>query len=351
MSRPQPHSPGSPLSFPVAEAPQPGSVTEIAPGILWIRLALPFRLDHINVWALDGGAEGRTLVDTGLTDSRTMAAWEEILAGPLAGRPIRRIVATHFHPDHLGLAGWLVDRSGAEFALSLTEWLYASMLSSGGNPTANAAIDTFYLRAGLDAETRESLLQRRNAYSRAVPSVPGVMTRLRHGSRVAVGSTSWEVIVGAGHSAEPVSLFDRTGNVLISGDQVLPSISPNVSVWPSEPEADPLNDFLESFATLAHLPDDVLVLPSHGLPFRGLHGRLADLRAHHEERLTEIVEICAEDRTAAQVSSRLFRRDLDAQQMVFAMGETLAHLNYLLHRGGLTRRLGLDGVHLYRRAG
>lgn len=349
MSRPQPFISGSPLSFPVAEPPQPGEAIPIAPGILWIRLALPFRLDHVNVWALDGGEEGWTLVDTGLTDSRTKAAWHELLAGPLGGRPVRRIVATHFHPDHLGLAGWLVDRTGAEFALSLTEWLYASMLSTGGNPTANAAIDSFYFQAGLDAEARESLLQRRNAYSRAVPSVPGVMTRLRHGSRVPVGGTEWQVIVGAGHSAEPVSLFDGSGKVLISGDQVLPSISPNVSVWPSEPEADPLNDFLESFATLAHLPDDTLVLPSHGLPFRGLHDRLAALRAHHEERLEEIRVMCTEDRTAAQVAAGLFRRDLDAQQMVFAMGETLAHLNYLIRRGGLVRQLGPDGVHRYRR--
>ncbi|AWK89083.1 MBL fold metallo-hydrolase [Azospirillum thermophilum] len=339
------------LTFPFADPPQSGRAVEVAPGVLWIRLALPFRLDHVNAWALDGGEEGWTLVDTGLDDPRTRQAWEELLEGGLAGRPVHRIIATHFHPDHIGLAGWLTNRTGAGFATSLTEWLYASLLSAGTSPALDAATERFYERAGLDSDTRGALLARRNAYRKAVPHVPVVMSRLRAGDRLTVGGADWQVLIGAGHTAEPVCLYSEAAGLLIPGDQLLPSISPNISVWPSEPDADPLADYLGSFAQLRALPEETLVLPSHGLPFRGLRARLDELGAHHEERLADVLEFCSTGRTAVEVAAMLFRPDLDTHQMVFAMGETIAHLNHLWRDGRLTRRLREDGVDVYRRAG
>lgn len=340
-----------PLDFPLETPPADGSSVAVEPGVLWMRLPLPFRLDHVNVWALEG-RDGWTIVDTGLDDTRTREAWRHLLGTALGGRPVTRIVATHFHPDHIGLASWLVERTGATFACGLTDWLFARALSAGNDPAHAAAAERFYRRTGLDETVLAAVVARGNAYKRAVPAVPPVLTRLRHGDSLAVGETPWRVVTGAGHTPEPVCLFrpDGAGPLLIPGDQVLPRISPNISVWPSEPDADPLTDYLNSFESLLALPEDTLVLPSHGLPFRGLHRRLAVLRSHHEERLTEIADLCATPRTAAQIAAALFPADLDTHQTVFAVGEAVAHLNHLLRRGTLTRTPGPDGADRYLRA-
>lgn len=343
-------NPKGTVSYPVCSAPDTGCVQNVAPGVLWIRLSLPFQLDHVNVWALDGGAAGWTLVDSGLGDRRTRATWESLLETALAGKPVERVVATHFHPDHIGAAGWLVERTGADFAASLTEWLLARVLWAGADPATETAVERFYRRSGLDAEPLAAVLGRRNAYAQGVPSIPATLTRLRAGDRLTVGAARWRVIGGGGHTAEPVCLHDAENGVLIAGDQILPRISPNVSVWPTEPDADPLADYLASLAAWTELPADTLVLPSHGLPFRGLHGRAAELAAHHAQRLDEILTFCAEPRTAAAVMRRLFDRPLDTHQTVFAVGEAIAHLNHLIRRGDLTRVAGADGIDLYRRA-
>jgi len=342
------NSPNGLVAYPFCAAPEPGGSLVVAPGVLWIRLALPFQLDHINVWALDGGEAGWTLVDTGLGDRRTCEVWETLLTTTLAGKPVERVVATHFHPDHIGAANWLVERTGADFAASLTEWLFARVLSSGGNPATDVAVERFYRRSGLDAEPLLAVLSRKNAYARGVPGVPATLTRLRAGDALMVGATRWRVIGGGGHTAEPVSLHDEAAGILISGDQILPRISPNVSVWPTEPDADPLADYLASLSAWSDLPPDTLVLPSHGAPFRGLHERAAELADHHAMRLDEIVEFCGEPRNAAAVTRRLFDRPLDPHQMVFAMGEAIAHLNHLIRRGALARETASDGIGLYR---
>ncbi|MBP2228673.1 glyoxylase-like metal-dependent hydrolase (beta-lactamase superfamily II) [Azospirillum agricola] len=344
-----PSTPNGDVTHPFCSAPEPGEALAVAPGVLWIRLSLPFQLDHINLWALDGGEAGWTLVDTGLGDRRTRESWERLLTTVLADKPVRRVVVTHFHPDHIGAADWLVRRTGAEFAASLTEWLIAQMLAAGPSPAFDAAAERFYRRSGLDADPLAAVLGRQGAYARGVPGVPAVLTRLRAGDRLAVGSTRWTVIGGGGHTAEPVSLHDEAGGLLISGDQILPRISPNISVWPTEPDADPLADYLASLEAWSALPADTLVLPSHGLPFRGLHARAAELAGHHRARLEEILEFCGAPRTAAAVTRRLFDRPLDPHQMVFAIGEAIAHLNHLIRRGDLAREAGPDGIDLYRR--
>ncbi len=337
------------IRYPFPTAPQPGESLVVAPGIVWIRLALPYQLDHINVWALDGGPAGWTLVDTGLGDGRTFDAWEGLLATTLAGRPVERVVVTHFHPDHIGAADWLVQRTGAGFAASLTEWLFARMLSAPGTPETEAVAERFYRRSGLDGETLTAVLGRKSAYAYGVPGVPTTLTRLRAGDRLRVGTTEWQVLGGSGHTAEPVSLYQAATGLLIPGDQILPRISPNISVWPTEPDADPLADYLASLDAWSALPADTLVLPSHGLPFQGLHARAATLRAHHAARLEEIAAQCATPQSAVAVTRALFNRPLDSHQMVFAMGEAIAHLNHLLHGGVLDRNGGPDGIDLYRR--
>ncbi|MCM8739050.1 MBL fold metallo-hydrolase [Azospirillum sp. A1-3] len=350
-------TPDGSVDYPLCTTPDPGGWQEVVPGVLWIRLSLPFQLDHINVWALDGGAAGWTLVDCGLGDPRSRAVWEGLLRDALGGRPVERVVATHFHPDHIGAAAWLVERTGAGFATSLTEWLFARTLSAGNDAAADVVVEDFYRRCGLDEEALASLLARKGAYSRGVPAVPATLTRLRAGDRLRVGDRDWTVIGGSGHTAEPVSLHrpaDAAGpDLLISGDQILPRISPNISVWPSEPDADPLADYLASLEGWNALPADTLVLPSHGRPFHGLHRRAGDLARHHAERLAEIESLCVDPQTAATVTRALFPRPLDPQQMLFAVGEAVAHLNHLIGKGRLERLAGrhdgMPAADLYRR--
>ncbi|WP_448206208.1 MBL fold metallo-hydrolase [Azospirillum sp. sgz302134] len=336
------------LVYPLTGQLDDGAVLAVEPGLLWVRLPLPYRLNHVNVWAIEEPG-GWTIVDTGLDDARTRAIWEGLLAGPLGGRPVARVIATHFHPDHIGLAGWLVEHTGASFSGSLTDWLYARALCAGTSPAQTAAVEAFYRRAGVDDGTLKAILGRGDSYARSVHALPPTLVRLRHGDRPVIGGSSWRVIVGSGHTPEQVCLFRPDKPLLISADQVLPRISPNVSVWPAEPDADPLSDFLASFESLLELPEDVLVLPSHGKPFRGLHRRIAWLRAHHEERLHEIEALCETPRTATQVADALFGKGLDTHQTVFAVGEAVAHLNHLIRRGALTRRSNPPGADLYAR--
>ena len=312
------------------------------PGLHGVRFALPFALDHVNVWLLEED-HGWTIVDCGLADDRTRGRWRELRQGLLAGRPIARVIATHYHPDHMGLAGWLCAETGAELWTSRTEWLTARLLAQEASEEWVAVGREFDRRAGLDDQLIEERAARGNLYRRRVVPPPPSFRRLREGDRLRLDGSDWQVMIGRGHAPEMLCLFSPERNVLIAGDQVLPKISPNVSVWPSEPEADPLAEFLESLASFRELPEDCLVLPSHGLPFRGLRERIDQLIAHHRERLTLALEACAKPVTLAEVMPRLFDRALDVHQLQFALGESLAHLNHLVGQGQLERQLDADG--------
>jgi glyoxylase-like metal-dependent hydrolase (beta-lactamase superfamily II) len=306
-------------------------------------MPLPFALNHINLWLLEDD-EGWTIVDTGLGSNRTKEYWEQIFQTALGGKPVTRVITTHFHPDHMGLAGWLVERWGAEFCASQSEWLFGRMLSLESDERYLGTMDAFYRRAGLDDTALAVMAERGNAYARGVTAIPPTFRRLRDGDRLTIGGSTWEVIVGSGHTPEHVCLYDPVRGVLIAGDQILPRISPNISVWPSEPEADPLRDFLVSLERLNTLPEETLVLPSHDTPFTGLHDRVRALWIHHEQRLAETWQACDRPKTVTEVTRIMFRRELDPHQLVFAVGEALAHLNHLTAKGRLKRSLDRQGV-------
>jgi glyoxylase-like metal-dependent hydrolase (beta-lactamase superfamily II) len=339
----------SQLSYPFAdELPAPGSVREVAPGVGWLRMPLPFALDHINLWLLRDAREGRTgytVIDCGVATDATRANWEQVLSGAMEGAPVLRVLATHCHPDHVGLSGWLCERFKAPFWLTTGEYGFARMMAAAlPGVDGPSAIPHFERHGLVDAVMLEQMRSRRNYYPSLVPGVPEAYTRIQDGERLAIGGVDWRVITGFGHSPEHASLYSEALNVLISGDMVLPRISTNVSVFAVEPEGNPLQHYLDSLGKFAGLPDDVLVLPSHGKPFRGLHTRIKQLRDHHVARLAEVLEACAVPVSAMEIVPIMFRRQLDAHQLSFALGEALAHLHKLWNDGMLKRVTGADGI-------
>jgi len=348
------------LTYPFADAlPPPGQALAVADGLRWIRMPLPFALDHINLWLLRDEIDGRagwTVVDCGVARAEVKALWEQVFEQALDGLPVLCVLATHMHPDHLGLAHWLCGRWQAPLLASMTEYMTGrawSRLAVLGEEHIVAAGETavrHFLAHGLDnAEAQAKIRQRGRYYPGLVPDVPASFQRLMHGDVLRIGSHDWRVIVGYGHSPEHVSLvcedYDGAGPVLISGDMVLPRISTNVSVFEFEPQANPLSLYLQSLDAYDDLPPDTLVLPSHGRPFRGLHERLNQQRVHHRERLQEVRDACTRQPcSAADIVPIMFRRELDAHQLTFAMGEALAHLHALHADGALRREVGEDQV-------
>lgn len=345
--------------------PEPGELIKIKDGVYWIRMPLPFALDHINLWLLEDqmdGKDGWTAIDTGVSNDQTKAIWQSIIGKQLRGLPIVRVLCTHFHPDHLGLADWLCNSAGnaawqAPLWINYSEYTTARLLIEAGveatweksapQDQARAVnMANHFERHGIsDPDTLEKLRARKNHYPSLVPSVPGSLRRIFPNEDIAIGTNTWRVIPGYGHSPEHSALYCQKLNVLISGDMVLPRISTNMSVWAQEPDANPLQLYLDSLAAYEPLPDDVTVLPSHGKPFGaalgsregGIKVRLEQLKAHHQERLDETLEACVTPQSAAQIMPVLFKRQLDLHQLTFAMGETIAHLNYLWHAGRLER--------------
>jgi glyoxylase-like metal-dependent hydrolase (beta-lactamase superfamily II) len=339
----------SPLRFRWLEPPPPGTALDVVPGLKWLRMPLPFALDHINLWLLADG-ESWTAVDCGYGDAATRALWERHFRETLAGKPIGHVIATHYHPDHLGNAAWLAARWDCKVAVPQAEYLTAHAVADERAGYGAAATSALFRMHGLTDEHIAALEARGNQYRRGVPELPGAYQRLLAGDDVAIGAERWRVIPGYGHSPEHAALYCATSNVLISGDMLLPKISTNVSVWPVEPDGDPLGRFLASLDAFTRLPSKTLVLPSHGLPFVGIRTRVEQLRAHHVARLAELEAAASSPVTAAQMLPVLFRRTLDVQQRFFAMGEAIAHLNHLWHKGRLARS-SADGVLRFGRPG
>lgn len=331
------------------ERPEDGAAQEIVPGIVWLRMALPFALNHVNLWLLRDG-DGWTAVDTGYNDDVTRSYWETVFGGVLEGRPITRLIVTHFHPDHLALAGWLIARWGCSLWMTYSEWTQAHLNRLGG---ATADVDArlrFYAANGIADESAVGYRMKRPDFSKIIMPLPDAVHRMVDGDTVPIDGRGWRVITGAGHSPEHAALWCEELNILISGDQVLPRITTNISLQSVEPEGDPLKLYLESLGKFRGVRADALVLPSHDRPFYGLHDRLDALAEHHEERLEAAYEACAVPCTGFDLIPALFKRKLDAHQMGFAIGEALSHANCLVGRGRLTRSHDADGLIRYRQA-
>jgi len=336
------------LLYPHAQPPAAGELLEVAPDIFWLRMPLPFQLDHINLWLLRDGA-GWTLIDTGFPDDGVRAIWSGILER-LDG-PVKRLIVTHFHPDHLGLATWLMDRTGAPLWMTSGEFLTAHVVwQEIGGHGARFMVEQFR-QHGLDAERLARFEQRGSGYRRAVPALPEHYHRLKAGDSTVIHGRAWQIIIGHGHAPEHMSLYCAELGVLISGDMLLPKISTNVSVFAATPDADALGWYLESLDELArNIPEKTLVLPSHGLPFHGVQARVEALHAHHEDRLRALENSCEQaPQSAADLLGTLFQRELDTHQTMFAMGEAIAHLNHLEQAGRLSPNIDAAGVIRYTR--
>jgi glyoxylase-like metal-dependent hydrolase (beta-lactamase superfamily II) len=346
------------LSYPFGDTlPALGQALEVAPGVRWLRMHLPFALDHVNLWLLrdhQDGRDGWTVVDCGVANDETRDAWSSVIESQLDGLPVLRVIVTHMHPDHIGLAQWLTERFDTEEApcrlwISATDFASARLAVSGNFAINGSAAAAFFHSHGLtDPESQQKIRERGAYYTSMVPGLPSRYRRLMDGLEIEIGGRSWLCHVGHGHAPEHMSLECRQARVLISGDMVLPRISTNISVSDLEPESNALEQYLDSLERMLALPADTLVLPSHGRPFQGLHTRVDQLKQHHAERLADVLQACAEaPGTAADMLMVLFRRKLDLHQTTFAMGESIAHLNALWLDGRMTRVRGEDGIYRF----
>jgi glyoxylase-like metal-dependent hydrolase (beta-lactamase superfamily II) len=323
--------------------PAPAETLEVAPGVYWLRMPLPFALDHINLWLLRDGP-GWTLIDCGVNSRPSVELWERLIHERLAGSPISRLIVSHYHADHVGLGGWHAKRWNAPLWMSEGEYLTALALYYETPGHHRGAMFDLFRTHGLDEPRIDAMKSFSGAYPRLITELPHTFRRIFPDENLVIGARQWRVIAGYGHAPEHVSLHCEELGVLIAGDMVLPRISTNVSVRPVEPDGNPLARFLESLQRFTALPRDTLVLPSHGSPFRGLHGRLEQLQLHHTERLADLRAACSEPRCARELVPILFRRTLDDRAWYFAMGECIAHLNCLLYAGGVERQRDAEGV-------
>jgi glyoxylase-like metal-dependent hydrolase (beta-lactamase superfamily II) len=343
--------PGRNLDYPFETRPELGATIEIAPGIHWVRMRLPMQLNHINLWLLEDG-DGWTVVDTGIRDETTADAWKQLFAGPMGGRPINRVIVTHLHPDHVGLAGWLVRRFDVRLWMTRTDYLMCRNLCADTGQEAPEEGVRFYRAAGFPDEQLEQYKTRFGGFGKGVYRLPNGFHRMQEGDRIPIGNRTWEIVVGRGHAPEHACLWCREDGIFISGDQILPRISSNVSLFPTEPDANPLQDWLDSCAKLKGLlPNDLLVLPSHNEPFRGAKLRLQELIDGHEAGMEKVGELCAEPKRAVDVFSALFRAKITSGNFGMATGESLAHLNCMIARGQIAKEADKSGVDWYGRVG
>lgn len=312
------------------------TLEEVAPGMLRLDMPLPFRgLKQVNLWLIHG-AGGWTMVDCGFGSPAHREMLEEAWRTALGGRPVTRLVITHFHPDHMGNAGFIAQRWGLTPEMTQLEWLAAHVAWHDGYSDDIPASQVFFRRHGLSEEHIDTYREGFLRYGASV-DLPEAYRRISDGDVLRLGDDDWQVITGAGHAPELATLYNPRRGIYIAGDQVLPGITPNVSVHPGEPDADPITAYIASLRHIRRkVADEVLVLPSHKKPFHGLHGRLDALGQHHDERLAHLKGAFPADGhavTAAEVLAHLFPFTLDGHQVSFAMGETLAHLNHLRRRG------------------
>jgi len=331
------------------DVPGPGQLREVAGGVYWLRMPLPMALDHINLYLLED-SDGWWVVDTGIAIGPTEELWRQVFEQHLGDKPVKAVLSTHYHPDHIGMAGWLCEQWRAPFHMTQAEYLSGLSFSRMQPEHFNWTSEQHFQRAGYSQAQIDRARENFGGFGPYIKAMPTAYQRLEDGQRLTINGRRWRVVVGRGHSPEHACLFCGELNVLISGDQVIPRITSNISVMGGEPEANPLREWLASHERfLEVLPADALVLPAHNAPFRGLHQRLRQLIEHHEEHLLALEEACVDDEpTAMDLLPVLFNRELDVHQVGLALGECIAHLNYLHQRGQLQRRLDPEGRYRYR---
>ncbi|WP_298839355.1 MBL fold metallo-hydrolase [uncultured Roseobacter sp.] len=343
---------GEVLSYPWPDPPAEGEATRVAEDVLWMRLPLPMKLDHVNVYALDDG-DGWSIVDTGFASKRARAIWQRLLDGPLGGRPVNRVVVTHHHPDHVGLAGWLMAEKGAELVTTRTAWLMARMLTLDVQEVPAPEALAFYQRSGMDGDVLEKRSgERPFNFADVVAPLPLGYSRICQGDTIRMGGRDWDVHIGNGHAPEHATFWSRDDNLVLAGDQILPSISPNIGVYPTEPMADPVSDWLEACERLSGLARaDHLVLGGHKLPFTGLPLRMRQLLENHHGALKRLLEFLDTPKSAGECFPPLFKRRIGEGEYGLALVEAVAHLSHLYQQGLATRDLRADGAWVYQRKG
>jgi len=330
--------------------PGEGETMALADGITWLRMPLPFSLSHINLWLLRDD-RGWVIVDTGVDTKTSRGVWQDVFANAMRNDPATHVIATHLHPDHVGCADWLVTEFDVDLWMTREEYMLCRVLISDTGKDAPEEGVQFYTAAGFSDEQLALYEANFGMFGKFVRNMPQSYRRMQDGELLSFAGHDWEVIVGRGHSPEHACLFDEQRGILISGDQILPTISPNVSVWPTEPQADPLKDFIESIDKLeARLPEDVLVLPAHGKPFRGAHARLEALRKEHMDKLGALLDNSTEPRRVIDVFADLFGAAINDNNRIMATGEALAHLHYLRNTSDLVVERDAEGIDWYRRA-
>jgi len=336
------------LVYPLGDPPEAGIAREIAPGVRWVRMPLPFALKWINLWLLEDG-DGWTVIDTGVALEQSREHWRTIFEANLQGRPVTRVICTHMHPDHMGLAGWICRKYGAELWMSRLEYITGRMLVADTGREAPEEGVKFYRAAGWDEDALDSYRVRFGGFGKAVSRMPDAYHRIADGDVISINGRDWRVITGNGHSPEHACLWQEELKLFISGDQVLPRISSNVSVFPTEPEGDPLADWINSCNKLrGAVPANVLTLPSHNEPFEGLHDRLNNLVEGHEKALARVMKrLEVEPRRAVDLFGALFARKIGADLIGMATGEAIAHANCLIGRGLAKRATDSQGIVRY----
>ena len=340
------------LNYPWEVPPEHGVPIEVAEGVLWFRLPLPMKLDHVNVYALDEG-DSWTVIDTGFASKKCKAIWQGMMDGPLSGKPISRVVVTHHHPDHIGLAGWLKSDFGAELVTTRTAWLTARMLTLDVQEVPNAETLAFYKLSGMDAELyAKRATERPFNFADIVAPIPLGYTRIQEGEQIKMGGRTWDIHMGNGHAPEHATFWSQDDNLVLAGDQILSSISPNVGVYATEPMADPIGEWLEACERLNLLvQDDHLVLGGHKLPFTGLPQRMRQLIENHHSALKRLEKYIEPPKSASECFSCLFKRPIGEGEYGLALVESVAHLSHLYQTGLATRELRSDGAWVYQSKG
>ncbi len=338
------------IRYPWDTPPEEGAAIEVAPGVLWMRLPLPMQLDHVNVYALDDG-DSWTVIDTGFDSKKTRAVWQTLLDGPLAGKPVTRVIVTHHHPDHIGLAGWFQSEHGASLWTTRTAWLFARMLQLDEQALPTQETLDFYQACGMDeAVFKARASERPFNFSDVVAPMPLGFKRIKQDDVVRIGGRDWTVHIGNGHAPEHATFWSRDDNLVLSGDQILPSISSNIGVYATEPEADPVADWLEACERLSQFTrDDQLFLGGHKLPFTGAPLRMRQLIDNHHGALKRLRDFLDTPHTAAECFIPLFKRNIEGSAYGLALVEALAHLNHLYHVGDVSRTRRADGAFLWQR--